>query len=223
MYPTQDIFQVCFPSISVTWNLRKIVKQIKSYSFAKTFISSTWRMIQISAILICPYKDCGLNLVFQLPLVILARSSSSSLSVNIWWAEINNRIPSFFEAFRWSTILAKDFFKCLSSHDTQCVWQNSSSSCRDTMFSEALLLYLSNSSCIFILQLIAASFVVSCPLWIKPCLREDFCWKNCCSFQLGVHYASVYLWYIKINPAKGVSLHSGLIWAASTKLIGSLT
>lgn len=140
------------------------------------------------------HKDCSLNLVFQLPLVILDLSSSSSLPVNIWCAEISNRIPSFFEAFRWSTILAKDFFKCWSSHDTQCVWQNSSSSCRDTMFSEALLLYLSNFSCIFILQSIAAGFVVSCLLWVKTCLREDFCLKNCSSFQLGVHYASVHLW-----------------------------
>lgn len=161
-------------------------------------ISSTWRTIQISAVLILTYKECSLNLVFQLPLVlvciILAVSSSFSLPVSIWCAEINNRIPSFFEAFRWSTILAKDFFKCLTSHDTQCVWQNPSSSCRDTMSPEALLLYLSNFSCIFILQLIAASFVVSCLLWVKSCLRKDFCLRNCCSFQLGVPHASVHIW-----------------------------
>lgn len=189
---------MCFPWISVTWNLRKIVKQIESYSFAKIFVGSTWRVIQISSILILAYKECSLNLVFQLPLVLIciipALSSSSSLPGNIWCAGINNRIPSFFEALRWSTMPAKDFFKCLSSHDTQCVWQNSSSSCRDTMFSEALLLYLSNFSCIFILQLIAASFVVSCPLWVKSHLREDFCLKSCCSFQLGVHYASIHFW-----------------------------
>lgn len=191
-------FSTCFPWISVIWNLRKIVKQIKSFSFPKILINSTWRIILISAFFILTYKECSFNLVFQLPLVLvcisLAPSSSSSLPVNIWCAEINNRIPSFFEACRWSTILAKDFFKCLSSHDTHCVWQDSSSSCRDTMFSEDLLLYLSKFSCIFIQQSIAASFVVSCPLWVKSCLREDFCLKNCCSFQLGMHYASLHLW-----------------------------
>lgn len=87
------------------------------------------------------------------------------------------------------------------------------------MFSEVLLLYLLSSSYVFILQLIAASFVVSCALWVESCLREDSCLKNCCSFYLDALYAS----NIKINPAKGVLLDSGLIQTAFTMFIGSLT
>lgn len=166
--------------------------------------------------------ESGFPATFSFSLYYSSPSSSSSLPVNIWCAEINKRIPSFFVARRWSTILAKDIFKCLSSHDTQCVWQNSSSSCRDIMFSEALLLYLSNFSCIFIQQLIAASFVVSCPLWVKSFLREDF-WRTAVHFSW-LCIMPLYIFdNININPAKGVSLHSGLIWAAFTKFIGSLT
>lgn len=142
------------------------------------------------------HKECSLNLfpvTSSYSCIILAGMDSSPTLSNMLYAEINIRIPNFLVVFRWNALFAKDFSKYLTSLLICRVPDRTLLSAAETQCSLKFCCSIFEFY-VFTLQLIAASFVVSCALRIESDLREDFCLKNCCSFYLNVLYASVHPW-----------------------------